>query len=99
MGKAVSIILFICGIGVVATVIGKIASSFVNVKMEVKMPKTVERHIVVCNWNHSAKSITKALHTTLGAPETPIVFITEKNVHQDDLRDHEYFKEVYFVKR
>ncbi len=50
-GKVLSIILFVLGIAVVGAFIGKIASIFVELKMEVKMPKEMESHIVMCNWH------------------------------------------------
>ena len=49
IGKIISVLLFITGIVIVATLIGKIASVFVSLKMEVKMPKNVDDHIIMCN--------------------------------------------------
>jgi len=98
VGKVISILLFIVGIVIVATLIGKIASIFVGMKMEVKMPKGIESHIIVCNWNDRGDRIVKEIHSPLAAPDTPIIIITEKEINEAELRSSSAYEKVYFIR-
>lgn len=98
VGQFVSVITFVLGIVVVAAFIGKLAAVFVELKMEVKMPKHLERHIVMCNWHTSADRIIKELHSPLAAPDTDIIVITETDVNEPELRQSPEYERVYFIK-
>lgn len=98
VGTAISVLLFVFGIVVIAAIIGKVASIFVNLKMEVKMPKELESHIVVCNWNDRADRIIKEIHSPLGRPETEIIVITETDMNEKELRLSPEYEKVYFIK-
>jgi voltage-gated potassium channel len=97
-GQFVSVITFVMGIVVVAAFIGKLAAVFVELKMEVKMPKSLERHIVMCNWHDSGDRIIKELHSTLAAPDTDIIVITEADLNEPELRQSPEYERVYFIK-
>jgi voltage-gated potassium channel len=96
-GKVLSVVLFILGIVVVGAFIGKVASVFVELKMEVKMPKDMESHIVMCNWHDRGDRIIKELHSQLAAPETDIIVITEKDVNERELRLNPEYEKVFFI--
>jgi voltage-gated potassium channel len=98
VGRVISILLFIVGIMIVATLIGKIASVFVGIKMEVKVPKGIERHIIMCNWNDRGDRIIKEIHSSLAEPETEIVVITDKEINEEELRSSSAYEKVYFIR-
>jgi voltage-gated potassium channel len=98
IGRIISVVLFILGIGVVAAFIGKIASIFIDLKMEVKMPKGLEDHIVICNWHDRGDRLVKELHSPLAAPEMDIIVITEKDINETELRQSPEYERVYFIK-
>ncbi len=98
IGRVLSVILFLLGIVVVAALIGKIASLFVEMKMEVKMPQGMERHIVICNWHESGDRLIKELHSQLAAPDTDIIVITPKEVNETELRICSAYEKVYFIR-
>lgn len=97
-GQFVSVVTFVMGIVVVAAFIGKLAAVFVELKMEVKMPKHLERHIVMCNWHESGDRIIKELHSPLAAPDTDIIVITEADINEPELRQSAEYERVYFIK-
>lgn len=98
VGQFVSVVTFVMGIVVVAAFIGKLAAFFVELKMEVKMPKGLERHIVVCNWHERGNRIIKELHSPLAAPDTDIIVITEAEINEPELRRSPAYERVYFIK-
>ena len=98
IGRALSVVLFILGIVVVAALIGKIASLFVELKMEVKMPKGMKRHIVICNWHERGDRIIKELHSPLAAPDTDIIVITQHELNEAELRLSPAYEQVYFIR-
>jgi Trk K+ transport system NAD-binding subunit len=65
--------------------------------MEVKMPKDMESHIVMCNWHDRGDRIIKELHSPLAAPETDIIVITEKDVNERELRLNPEYEKVFFI--
>jgi voltage-gated potassium channel len=97
IGKIISVVLFIIGIAIVATLIGKIASVFVGLKLEVKMPKSIEDHIVMCNWNDHGDRIIKEIHAPMAAPETEIIIITEQSIDENELRISSAYEKVFFI--
>lgn len=97
-GQFVSVVTFVMGIVVVAAFIGKLAAVFVELKMEVKMPRGLERHIVMCNWHDSGDRIIKELHSALAAPDTDIIIITEADINEPELRQSPAYERVYFIK-
>lgn len=98
VGKLFSVFLFVLGIIVVAALIGKIASIFVEMKMEVKMPSGLEEHIVICNWHELGDRIVKELHSPLAAPDTEIIIITEQTVNEVELRVSPEYEKVFFIR-
>lgn len=98
-GKIISLFMFILGAGIMVVITGIIASVFVQRRMrEEKMPKDVERHIVICNWNDGGDRIIKELHAPQAEPETEIVVITPKEVNEGELRKSKAYEKVFFVR-
>jgi voltage-gated potassium channel len=97
VGKIISVVLFITGIAIVATLIGKIASVFVGLKLEVKMPKGIENHIIICNWNDRGDRIIKEIHAPMAAPDTELIIITEQPIDEDELRVSAAYEKVFFI--
>ena len=98
IGKMFSVILFLLGIVVVAALIGKIASIFVEMKMEVKMPQGMDSHIVVCNWHENGDRIIKELHSPLAAPDTDIIVISPEEVNEAEIRINPEYEKVFFIR-
>ena len=96
--KILSIVLFVLGIGVVAAIIGKFASLFVELKREVKMPKELEQHIVMCNWSSRGDRIIREIHSPLASPQTEIVIISDSEVNEAELRQQAEYEKVFFVR-
>jgi voltage-gated potassium channel len=98
LGQVMSLVLFIFGILVGVTIIGKIASLFVDLKLENKMPRDLEDHIVMCNWNERADRIIREIHSPLAAPDTPIIVLTTQDVNQQELQLATAYDKVHFQK-
>ncbi|RKZ71836.1 MAG: potassium transporter [Candidatus Parabeggiatoa sp. nov. 1] len=98
VGKFISVMVFILGIVTLATLVGRIAALFVELKMEVKMPKDLEKHIVICNWHSNADRIVKELHSPLAAPEKDILVITEAEINETELRMSPEYEKVFFIR-
>jgi voltage-gated potassium channel len=98
VGKLMSVMVFILGIVIVATFVGKVAAHFVELKMEVKMPTDLEKHIVICNWHSNADRIVKELHSPVAAPEKDILVITEAEINETELRMSPEYEKVFFIR-
>ncbi len=61
------------------------------------MPKEMERHIIICNWHVRGDRIIKELHSSLAAPETNIVVITDRKVNEKELRISSEYEKVFFI--
>jgi len=96
-GKVISAFIFLIGIIFLGSVAGEFASIFVKRK-EVTMPKDVERHIIICNWNPGGDRIIKELHSSESFPETEILVITRSEVNEEELRTEKEYEKVYFIK-
>ena len=98
IGKFITLIDFVAGTFVVVTVIGKVTASFVKLRLEGAMPKELEKHIVICNWNNRGDRIIKEIHAPLGDPNREIIVICEQAVNERELRAHEAYEKVYFIR-
>ena len=98
-GKIVSILSFLIGVFIVAALIGKFASYFINIKKEGKMPQLLENHIVICNWNEKGVHLVKEIHTAI--PDIPICILTDKKdeeIRQHELEIRKEFENTFFKK-
>ncbi len=97
VGKAISLILFIFGVLVGALVIGKVTSILVSFRLEDKMPKDSDGHIIICNWNEGGDRIVKEIHSPQAFPEIEIIVIADKEVNEKALRHSPEYEKVYFI--
>ncbi|MFX0197674.1 MAG: NAD-binding protein [Candidatus Hodarchaeota archaeon] len=89
--------LFIISALILAGIFGKIVSYFV--REEKKMPRRLESHIVICNWNDRGDGIIKEMHSSLDNRETEIIVVTKKAIdNEEELRSDQAYDEVYFVR-
>ena len=80
-------------------VTGVIASVFVREGLkEKKMPKDVEGHIAICNWNEGGDNIIEELYSPQAEPETDVVVITTEEVNEGELRGSKAYEKVFFVR-
>ncbi len=98
IGKVISIVSLLIGVAIVATFIGKIASLFIHFKGEVKMPKDLGEHIVICNWNNRGDRIIREIHSPLAEPETEIVVIAKRDIDEEELRMSTEYEKVFFIR-
>ena len=98
-GKIISLFIFIMGAGIMVVFTGVIASYFVNKSIKgVKMPKRIEKHIAICNWNDGGDRIIKEIHSTQAEPDTEITIITSKSVNEEELRRSPCYEKVFFIR-
>ncbi|GAK51762.1 ion transport 2 domain protein [Candidatus Moduliflexus flocculans] len=98
VGRVLSLVLFVLGIVVVAAFIGKFASFFIEMNMEVRMPQDLECHIVICHWHENGDRLVKELHSPLAAPDTDIIVITQDGVNEEELRASPAYEKVFFLR-
>ncbi len=98
IGKFITLIDFVAGTLIVVTVIGKVSAAFVKLRSEGTMPKELDNHIVICNWNNRGDRIIKEIHAPLGAPNREIIIICEQAVNERELRASEAYEKVYFIR-
>ena len=97
-GKVSAFLLLIGGIGILGTVVGNLASIFMKEGVE-KMPKSVKRHIAICNWSKRGEKIIEELHHPSAEPDTEIIILTDGEVNERDLREKsKRYANVYFIK-
>lgn len=97
-GRFSAFLLLLGGIGILGSVIGNIASIFMKEGVE-KMPKTVKKHIAICNWNKRGHKIIEELHHPSAEPDTTILVLTDSEVNEKALReDSNRYANVYFIK-
>jgi voltage-gated potassium channel len=97
-GLVLAVFVFIGGLAIITYIIGKVASYFVEKKLEVRMPEELEKHIVICNWNNRGDRVVKELHSTTAVPETEIVIIADKDINEKELRLNPEYEKAFFVR-
>jgi voltage-gated potassium channel len=91
-GKIFSLPLLFASFGIFGVIIGKFVSIFLKSK-EVKMPKNIKKHIVICNWSDKGEKIVKELHAHDAAPNTGIIVISLKRPSNEQELRTNYPKE------
>lgn len=97
LGKCISVLVFIVGIGLVATMTGRMASYFVKQDRELNLPKNMSNHIVICNWNDRGDRIVSELHSEQCAPDTEIIVISPNEVNEATYQKKPAYKLVTFI--
>lgn len=96
-GKFVAVLVFIVGIGLVATITGRIASYFVRKDQEIKMPKDIREHIIICNWNDRGDRVVSELHSFDGLPDVEIVVIAPHEINTAEHDKKPWYQHVTFI--
>jgi len=97
-GKFIAVIVFIVGIGIVATITGRLASHFVKKDLEIHMPEQMSDHIVICNWNDRGDRIVTELHSEQGVPDTEIIVIADQEINQSEYKQKSAYDLVTFIR-
>jgi len=90
-GRVLAIIIMFFGIGLLGILSASLASMLITMRIRENkgmVASSVSNHIIICEWNHRAKSILKELRSDPQASEIPIVLIAnleEKPVHDANL--------------
>ncbi len=95
-GRLFSLLIFMGGIFILGSVAGNFASVFIK-RQEIRMPKNISDHIVICNWNEGGDKVIKEVHSKVAEPGTEIVVISEEEINEEELRTSNEYENVYFV--
>ena len=95
-GRAISVLIFILSVFFFGAVAGRFAAAFLK-REEVKMPKDVKDHIVICNWNERGKRVIAELRHPEGKPEADIVIVDNKLLDEKELARMPAFNKVYCI--
>lgn len=95
-GRVISILIFILSVFFFGAVAGRFAAAFLR-KEEIKMPKHVNDHIVICNWNDRGKQIVRELRHPEGRPDAEIIIIDDKLLNEADLLSSTSFKKIHCI--
>ena len=97
-GKAIAAVALILSIAFVGTIIARIASFFVGLKLGARMFKGRKKHIVVCNWNDRGDRIIKEIHKENGNSRKDVVIITDQEIDEQAFSNIPAYKNVEFIK-
>ncbi|HEY85955.1 MAG TPA: cag pathogenicity island protein Cag26 [Chloroflexi bacterium] len=90
-GRVIAVILMLFGIGLLGTLSATIASFLIDLKLKENRGMSsfdFENHIILCEWNHQARTVLQELRADPHTAEAPIVLIADiemKPVDDDDL--------------
>lgn len=73
-GRIVSVLILVLSVVLLGAVAGRFAAAFLK-REELKMPKDVTNHIIICNWNERGKRVVSELRHPEGRPDADIVII------------------------
>ncbi len=88
-GRFLAIVIMFFGIGLLGILSASLASMFITFRLKERrgmIASAVENHIIICEWNHRAKTVYKELRADLQTKDTPIVLIAalEETPVEDD---------------
>ncbi len=95
-GRLISVLIFILSVFFFGAVAGRFAAAFLR-REEIKMPKDVSNHIVICNWNVRGKRVIAELRHPEGKPNSDIVIVDDKLLGEDALSKTPGFNRVYTI--
>ena len=98
LGKAVSVLLMVGGIGLIAFFTAEFASVLTHKRIEgrPRMDK-VEGHILICNWSARGEKIVKEIHDPVACPDLPLVVLTQERIDRQLYESRAEFHLVQFV--
>jgi len=95
-GRVISVLIFVLSVFFFGAVAGRFAAAFLK-KEEVRMPKDLNNHIVICNWNERGKRVVSELRHPEGKPDVDIVVIDNKTLDERALLRVPEFNNIYCV--
>jgi len=96
-GRIISILIFILSVFFFGAVAGRFAAAFLK-REEIKMPRDVHDHIVICNWNKRGKRVIAELRHPEGKPDADIVIIDDKLLDEKDLLRTPEFRKIHCIR-
>ncbi len=94
-GRVISILIFVLSVFFFGAVAGRFAAAFLR-KEEIKMPRDVRNHIVICNWNERGDRVVKEVRHPEGRPDADIVIIDDK-LDERELLSRPGYSKVYCI--
>lgn len=94
-GRVISVLIFILSVFFFGAVAGRFAAAFLK-REETKMPRDVNNHIVICNWNVRGKRVIAELRHPEGKPDADIVIVDDK-LDEKELSRAPGFNKVYCI--
>ncbi|HNS23067.1 MAG TPA: TAXI family TRAP transporter solute-binding subunit [Sedimentisphaerales bacterium] len=95
-GRVVSVLIFILSVFFFGAVAGRFAAAFLR-REEIKMPKDVTDHIIICNWNARGRRVISELRHPEGKPNADIVIIDNKLQNDKEFQKAHPFHKVYCI--
>ncbi|MCP4450861.1 MAG: TAXI family TRAP transporter solute-binding subunit, partial [Planctomycetes bacterium] len=95
-GRVISILIFILSVFFFGAVAGRFAAAFLR-REEIKMPRDVSNHIVICNWNERGKRIVAELRHPEGKPDAEIIIIDDKLLNEEELLNTTSFRKIHCI--
>ncbi len=95
-GRAISVLIFVLSVFFFGAVAGRFAAAFLK-REEIKMPKDLKDHIVICNWNERGKRVISELRHPEGKPNADIVIIDNKTLDERALLRIPKFDNIYCI--
>ncbi len=95
-GRVTSVLILILTVFFFGAVAGRFAAAFLRSE-EIKMPKDLHDHIVICNWNERGKRVISELHHPEGKPNADIVIIDNKQLQEKELSRMPAYNKIYCI--
>jgi TRAP transporter TAXI family solute receptor len=95
-GRITSVFILILTVFFFGAVAGRFAAAFLRSEV-IKMPKDLNDHIVICNWNERGKRVISELHHPEGKPNADIVIIDNKLLQEKELSRLPAYNRIYCI--
>ncbi|MBN2132267.1 MAG: TAXI family TRAP transporter solute-binding subunit [Sedimentisphaerales bacterium] len=96
-GRVISILIFVLSVFFFGAVAGRFAAAFLR-REEMKMPRDIHDHIVICNWNERGKRVVAELRHPEGRPDADVVIVDNKQLDEKELLRMPAFNKVHFIR-
>jgi len=96
LGRVVSVFIFILSVFFFGAVAGRFAAAFLK-RQEMKMPRDIKDHIVICNWNERGKRVLAELRHPEGKPDADIVIVDNKLLDEKELKSIPAFTKIHCI--
>ncbi|MBE0535011.1 MAG: TAXI family TRAP transporter solute-binding subunit [Phycisphaerae bacterium] len=95
-GRIVSVLILVLSVVLLGAVAGRFAAAFLK-REEMRMPKDVTNHIVICNWNERGKRVVSELRHPEGRPDADIVIVDNNLLNEKQRKNVPELSKVYFI--